>query len=104
MAKFMQDGLDEAIYPSDYEEAGDEIIDDVLASKLVDPLPAGVKLHAIFDCCHSGSMLDLPDTYITNAGSNVRLSCIIMYANTRCANTLHQLAKPGTDFVVLLVK
>ena len=97
-------GLYEAIYHSDYAEASDVIIDDVLAIKLVDPLPAGVKLHAILDCCHSGSMLDLPDTYITNAGSNVRLSHIIMHAKTHRDNTFHQLAELGTDFIVWLVK
>ena len=34
-------------------------MDDDLNSILVNPLPPGVRLHAIIDACHSGSMLDL---------------------------------------------
>jgi len=30
---------------------------------LVKPLPPGCRLTAIFDCCHSGSVLDLPYEY-----------------------------------------
>ena len=30
---------------------------------MVKPLPAGCRLTAIFDCCHSGSVLDLPYEY-----------------------------------------
>ena len=26
---------------------------------LVNPLPVGVRLHAVIDACHSGSLLDL---------------------------------------------
>ena len=32
---------------------------------MVNPLPAGVRLTAIFDSCHSGSALDLPYIYST---------------------------------------
>lgn len=31
---------------------------------MVKPLPAGCRLTSIFDCCHSGSMLDLPYEYV----------------------------------------
>ena len=31
---------------------------------LVKPLPAGCRLTALFDCCHSGSVLDLPYEYV----------------------------------------
>jgi metacaspase-1 len=30
---------------------------------MVKPLPPGCRLTAIFDCCHSGSALDLPHEY-----------------------------------------
>ncbi|KAF9573684.1 Ca(2+)-dependent cysteine protease [Mortierella alpina] len=58
------DGYDETIYPVDHEEAG-FIIDDTMHEILVDPLPAGCRLTAIMDCCHSGSALDLPYIYST---------------------------------------
>ena len=35
------------------------IVDNELNQVLVNPLPPGVRLHAIIDACHSGSMLDL---------------------------------------------
>ena len=35
------------------------IVDNDLNRLLVNPLPPGVRLHAIIDACHSGSMLDL---------------------------------------------
>ena len=40
------------------EQAG-QIVDDELNQILVNPLAPGVRLHAIIDACHSGSMLDL---------------------------------------------
>ncbi|KAF8028555.1 hypothetical protein BT93_E1244 [Corymbia citriodora subsp. variegata] len=41
---------------------GDEgmIVDDEINATIVRPLPHGVKLHAIIDACHSGTVLDLP--------------------------------------------
>lgn len=57
-----EDGLDETIYPVDFKTAG-MIVDDELHDILVKPLPAGCRLTAIFDCCHSGSVLDLPYEY-----------------------------------------
>jgi hypothetical protein len=36
------------------------ISDDELFELIVRPLPSGCRLTAIFDCCHSGSALDLP--------------------------------------------
>lgn len=58
------DGHDETIYPVDHEEAG-VIVDDEMHAILVHPLPAGCRLTAIMDCCHSGSALDLPYIYST---------------------------------------
>ncbi|XDG07326.1 hypothetical protein ABKA04_006941 [Annulohypoxylon sp. FPYF3050] len=59
-----EDGYDEVIYPVDYERAG-HIVDDQLHQIVVKPLQAGVRLTAIFDSCHSGSVLDLPYIYST---------------------------------------
>lgn len=58
------DGNDEVIYPVDYKRAG-HIVDDEMHAILVSSLPAGARLTAIFDSCHSGSALDLPYLYST---------------------------------------
>jgi len=58
------DGYDEVIFPLDYEQKGVGIItDDVLNAILVHPLPDGCRLTALFDSCHSGSILDLVYLY-----------------------------------------
>jgi hypothetical protein len=56
------DGYDETILPLDYTKSG-QIIDDVIYEHLVSPLPKGCRLTAVFDSCHSGTVLDLPFTY-----------------------------------------
>lgn len=56
------DGMDETLVPVDYEKSG-MIVDDEVHALLVANLPAGVRLTAIMDCCHSGSVFDLPFTY-----------------------------------------
>ncbi|GJE88675.1 caspase family protein [Phanerochaete sordida] len=58
------DGYDEVIYPVDFKQNG-HIVDDTLHDLLVKPLPPGCRLTAIFDSCHSGSVLDLPYLYST---------------------------------------
>lgn len=59
-----EDGTDEVIYPVDYKNAG-HIVDDEIHHMVVKPLAAGVRLTAIFDSCHSGSVMDLPYMYST---------------------------------------
>ncbi|TFK35001.1 caspase domain-containing protein [Crucibulum laeve] len=67
------DGMDEGvfpiIFPVDYKRAGD-IIDDELYIQLVQPLAAGCRLTAVFDSCHSGTVLDLP--YLHSAHGRLR--------------------------------
>jgi hypothetical protein len=58
------DGFDEVIYPVDFKSAG-HIVDDQIHDMIVKPLMPGVRLTALFDCCHSGSILDLPYEYST---------------------------------------
>jgi hypothetical protein len=59
------DGLDEAILPMDFD-GSNYILDDRMHDILVKPLPQGTRLTAVFDCCHSGTALDLPWRYDTN--------------------------------------
>lgn len=54
-----RDGMNETILPVDFQSEG-MITDDQISDIVVKPLPEGVKLTAIFDCCHSGTGLDLP--------------------------------------------
>lgn len=56
------DGYDEVIYPLDFEKRG-HIVDDEMHTIMVKPLPTGCRLTGIFDCCHSGTVLDLPYIY-----------------------------------------
>lgn len=53
------DGYNEALCPLDFEQSG-KILDDEINETIVRPLGPGVKLHAIVDTCHSGTILDLP--------------------------------------------
>ncbi|KAM0521834.1 hypothetical protein ACHAPE_002396 [Trichoderma viride] len=59
-----EDGSDEVIYPVDFQTAG-HIVDDEIHSRVVKPLQAGVRLTAIFDSCHSATVMDLPYVYST---------------------------------------
>lgn len=54
-----EDHMDETILPYDHDKAG-MITDDELYRMLVKPLPGGVLLTCIMDCCHSGTSIDLP--------------------------------------------
>ncbi|XP_051146603.1 metacaspase-3-like isoform X2 [Andrographis paniculata] len=56
------DGFDETICPLDFQTNGN-IVDNYINKVLVRPLIKDVKLHAIIDCCHSGTVLDLPLVY-----------------------------------------
>jgi hypothetical protein len=57
-----EDGYDETLVPLDYVEAG-QIRDDDLYDILVAPMKKGVFATCIMDCCHSGTVLDLPFTF-----------------------------------------
>ncbi|EJF61624.1 caspase domain-containing protein [Dichomitus squalens] len=56
------DGYDEIIFPLDFKKAG-YISDDLMHTIMVKKLPPGCRLTALFDSCHSGSVLDLPYLY-----------------------------------------
>ncbi|KNE72947.1 hypothetical protein AMAG_17178 [Allomyces macrogynus ATCC 38327] len=53
------DGRDEAIWACD----ANHVTDDELHRLLVKSLPKGVRLTVLFDCCESGTALDLPFIY-----------------------------------------
>ena len=62
------DNKDECICVVDRRGKVQLISDDELFYYLIEPLPAGVKLTAVMDCCHSGSGLDLPYRWSTSRG------------------------------------
>lgn len=53
------DGYDETLIPVDFQKKG-QIRDDDLLKVLVHPMSEGVTMTALMDCCHSGTVLDLP--------------------------------------------
>eukprot|EP00527_Entomoneis_sp_CCMP2396_P005013 CAMPEP_0198144448 /NCGR_PEP_ID=MMETSP1443-20131203/15865_1 /TAXON_ID=186043 /ORGANISM="Entomoneis sp., Strain CCMP2396" /LENGTH=314 /DNA_ID=CAMNT_0043807849 /DNA_START=174 /DNA_END=1118 /DNA_ORIENTATION=+ len=53
------DGYDETLVPVDFQRAG-QIIDDDILKILVKPIKQGVYVTVLMDCCHSGTVLDLP--------------------------------------------
>jgi hypothetical protein len=59
--------MDDLICPCDFDNIIPRFItDDVLREELVEKLPTGAKLRAVFDCCNSGTALDLPYLYKGN--------------------------------------
>eukprot|EP01012_Entosiphon_sulcatum_P043363 TRINITY_DN5765_c0_g3_i1.p1 TRINITY_DN5765_c0_g3~~TRINITY_DN5765_c0_g3_i1.p1 ORF type:complete len:452 (+),score=67.27 TRINITY_DN5765_c0_g3_i1:23-1357(+) len=66
------DGLDETLIPVDYRTAG-QIRDDAILQNLVLPLPAGVVLTVVLDCCHSGTALDLPFVFKATPSNMARI-------------------------------
>lgn len=63
------DGLDEGICPCDFDKSG-LIIDDELLHIFKQFNPK-TKIVAVFDCCHSGTILDLPYQYNSDGQPNV---------------------------------
>lgn len=53
------DGKDECLVPCDFQHHG-MIADDDIRRIIVSPLPKGVRLTCVLDCCHSGTGMDLP--------------------------------------------
>lgn len=67
-----KDGKDEVICPVDFNTSG-FIIDDYIYSDLICKLPKEANLFCLMDCCHSGTICDLPyiyDTALTTNNSN----------------------------------
>eukprot|EP00977_Amphora_coffeiformis_P008145 scaffold1819_cov160-Amphora_coffeaeformis.AAC.15 len=60
-----EDGYDETLVPVDYQSAG-QIRDDTLYKELVGALPEGVMMTSVMDCCHSGTVLDLPYVFVAD--------------------------------------
>merc|ERR1719414_1049563 len=60
---YEEDGMNETILPVDFKSSG-MMTDDEMGEIMVRHLPEGVRLTAVMDCCHSGTGLDLPYTWM----------------------------------------
>ncbi|KPI86193.1 metacaspase putative (MCA5) [Leptomonas seymouri] len=66
-----EEEYDQTLIPLDHHKSG-SILDDDLFLMLVAPLPPGVRMTVVFDCCHSATMLDMPFSYIAPRHSGTR--------------------------------
>jgi metacaspase-1 len=65
-------GFDDTIVPVDFEHNG-QLDSDKLHRTLVSGLAPNSTLLVIFDCCHSGSAIELPYVYRSDADGNVNM-------------------------------
>jgi len=65
-------GFDDTICPVDFERNG-QITSDTLHKTLVSPMNPRARLTVLFDCCHSGSAIELPYVYRPDSAGNVNL-------------------------------
>jgi len=79
-------GKDDTLIPCDFQTNG-QIIDDDLYALLVDNLPKGCRMWVVFDCCHSGTALDLP----------FKLSMAENGRSAQCTKTRSRRAKTGHE-------
>ena len=67
-----ESGYDDTIVPVDYQTHG-QLDSDTLHRHLVSKLHPSSSLFVVFDCCHSGSAIELPFVYRTDSEGNVNL-------------------------------
>mmetsp|Transcript_6011 Transcript_6011/g.17100 ORF Transcript_6011/g.17100 Transcript_6011/m.17100 type:complete len:183 (+) Transcript_6011:3409-3957(+) len=60
-----QSGYNSTLVPIDFDRGG-HIIDDELYEHLVCRMPKGTTLTCLMDCCHSGTVLDLPFNFVAD--------------------------------------
>ena len=63
-------GYDSCLCPIDTLKTGTYITDDEIRNKIVNKIPAGVRMTFIFDCCHNGTGCDLTYTLNDNSDAN----------------------------------
>jgi len=70
-----EEGLefDQSLIPIDHKTAG-SILDEDILSRVIKPLPKGVDMFCVMDCCHSGSIMDLPYTVTVDSSTGAALS------------------------------
>lgn len=68
-----KDRMDETLIPLDVNRVG-HLRDDDLRKLLIDKVTEGVKLTCLFDCCHSGTILDLRYGYVQPHKGKLRIT------------------------------
>ena len=68
------DGIDEMIVPVDATDLNSCILDDEINNIIMKNLKVGVKLFMLFDCCFSGTVVDLKYNYLTNDTNAVSIN------------------------------
>lgn len=66
-------GWDSTMVPVDFKTAG-QILDDDILAKVIKPLPLGVHMFAVMDCCHSATIMDLPYTVAVDQNTGAALT------------------------------
>lgn len=89
-------GFNDTIVPVDFEQRG-QIDSGVLHQHLVSRLPQNSSLFVIFDCCHSGSALELPYVYQTDEYGNISLMDNLQ-AGMQLAGEAEHLLQGGFSF------
>ncbi|KFZ06877.1 hypothetical protein V501_06986 [Pseudogymnoascus sp. VKM F-4519 (FW-2642)] len=67
-----ESGFDDTICPLDFESHG-QLDSDTLHKAIVSPMNPRTRLTVLFDCCHSGSAIELPFVYRPNSAGQVNL-------------------------------
>lgn len=80
------DKKDETIVPLDFETKGD-ITDDWLFANMVSKIEENVNLYCFFDCCHSGTIIDLKYNYRSKCKPKVSKKKIINYDTSQWSDS-----------------
>jgi hypothetical protein len=89
-------GVDDSLVPVDYERRG-QISSTVLHEHLVTRMAGGCTLFVVMDCCHSGSAVELPYVYRTDADGNISLLDNLK-AGLKLVGDAHSLIARGFSF------
>jgi hypothetical protein len=68
-----ESGFDSTMCPCDCDTAG-MILDDDIFALVAAPIPRGAELFALMDCCHSGTILDLPHNLVCDQAAEAKMS------------------------------
>ncbi|QKX58252.1 uncharacterized protein TRUGW13939_05373, partial [Talaromyces rugulosus] len=67
-----ESGFNDTICPVDFEQNG-QLTSSTLHKAIISRMPPWARLTILFDCCHSGSAVELPYTYRPDADGNINM-------------------------------